>query len=452
MPSTLEEMVLSFLKNKSDFYSLPQLLDELPLSPSPRSLRRTLSRLVEKGEVIKEGITKNARYRALSREFKAESNQHLSKFGAFYSKESVEVLEKLNRPLFERTPVSYHFDWVDAYQPNITRYIPFEIIQDLSNQGKRENKDHPAGTYAHQIFPRLLIDLSYNSSRLEGNTYSPLDTERLLMRGITAEGKLDAEKVMLLNHKEAIRYLIDTASHHPLSTQMLCTIHYLLSDGLVEPECSGRVRKGSVRVGGSTYIPLEEPQVLERQLEKITEIARQIDNPFEQSFFLLVHISYLQAFIDVNKRTARLCANIPLITNNCVPLSFNDVGVSDYVAAMIAVYELNATTPLVDLYKYTYARSCAVFSAISDSLGYDEVRVKYRLQRRAVTREIILRSLGKNDSLKFAKNEAEKFIQADHVDSFIEDVMDDLELMDAGRLVGLGVTTEELLRWKASYA
>lgn len=117
------------------------------------------------------------------------------------------------------------------------------------------NREDPAGTHAHQIFNRLLIDLSYNSSRLEGNTYSLLDTQRLVLEGSSAEGKLDEEKIMILNHKEAIRYLVDNAHRLDVDEQTICTLHYLLSDGLVEARYAGKVRDHGVRIGGSTYVP-----------------------------------------------------------------------------------------------------------------------------------------------------------------------------------------------------
>jgi Fic family protein len=145
---------------------------------------------------------------------------------------------------------------------------------------------------------------------------------------------------MILNHKEAIRYLVDNPLKIELTRNVICTLHYLLSDGLVESTEAGKVRKHGVRIGGSTYIPFEDPKRLERQLEKIANKAKLTRDPYEQSIFLLVHISYLQAFADVNKRTARLAANISLIKGNLVPLAFSDVRIDDYMSTMIAIYEL----------------------------------------------------------------------------------------------------------------
>ncbi len=231
------------------------------------------------------------------------------------------------------------------------------------------------------------------SSRLEENTYSILDTEKLLLHGSGATGKLDEEKVMILNHKVAIRYLVENAAKIDANRNVICTLHYLLSGGLIESRYAGKVRDYGVRIGGSTYLPFEDPKKLEHFLEVIGKKAELISDPFEKSIFLLSHISYLQAFVDVNKRTARLSYNIPLIINNLVPLAFNDVVVKDYMSSMIAIYELQDVGPLRDLYVYSYIRTCAAYDSTMKALGFDEKRVRYRQDRRALIREIILRDL-----------------------------------------------------------
>jgi Fic family protein len=195
---------------------------------------------------------------------------------------------------------------------------------------------------------------------------------------------------MILNHKEAIRYLVDNAPKLEVNRNTICTLHYLLSDGLVKPQDAGKVRRYPVRIGGSVYSPFEDTKRLEIQLEKIATKAALIEDPFEQSIFLLIHISYLQAFADVNKRTARLSANIPLIKGNLVPLAFSDVQKEDYLSAMIAIYELQDARPLVDLYAYSYMRTCAAYDTTVKAIGFDEARVRYRQERRSVVRAVIL--------------------------------------------------------------
>ena len=431
--------VLRQLGLESEPIGLPELMLKLGEGFKERSVRRWLHLLVEEGAVSKIGQKRGTKYIVEGRSEKTLIN--------CFSSASLKVIEMVRRPLFERQPVAYANVWFDSYQPNSSYYLPETLRQQLQVSGERANGQDPAGTYAHQIFNRLLIDLSYNSSRLEGNTYSLLDTERLLLHGNTAEGKLDEEKAMILNHKEAIRYLVDNALKIKVSRNVICTLHFLLSDGLVEGSEAGKVRKHAVRVGGSTYIPFEDPRRLEQQLEKIAQKAAQIRDPYGQSIFLLIHISYLQAFADVNKRTARLSANISLIRGNLVPLAFSDASVEDYMSAMIAVYELQDVRPLVDLYVYSYLRTCSAYDSTVKAMGFDEVRVRYRKERRDVVREVILQRLIGAELRQRVEIMADRLTPTSHHNAFVEDVIEDLEQIDESRLVGLGVTPDQLSNW-----
>lgn len=437
--------VLRVLGEESEPIGMPELLAKLGSTFKERSVRRWLNLLVEEGAVQKFGEKRGTKYLALGRDEEVQTDSVSSCF----SSSSLQAIQKIKQPLFERVPVSYNEGWFSDYIPNTTYYLPKKVRSQLVEAGLRAGAHDPAGTYAHQVFNRLLIDLSYNSSRLEGNTYSLLDTEKLILHGDSAAGKLDEEKVMILKHKEAIRYLVDNAAKLKVDRNTICTLHYLLSDALVEPFEAGKVRQHSVRIGGSVYIPYDTPKVLDKQLDLIANKAALIKDPFEQSFFLLVHLSYLHAFVAVNKRTARLAANISLVKGNLVPLAFNDVRVEDYMAAMIAIYELQDVRPLTDLYAYSYLRTCAAYDSTVKAMGFDAVRVRYRQQRREVVRKIIQQKMTGESMKAFVVAEAKTMIvEADSRDSFVEDVFEDLEQMDVSRLAGLGVTQEELVSWQ----
>jgi Fic family protein len=440
--------VLRHLSQEADPISFHQLFGSLrdDFDFKERSVRRWLNELVQEGLVERSGRKRGAKYKVAQR-----PGERNTSAGSCFGSDSLNVIEKVRRPIYERQPVAYNDLWFDSYQPNVSFYLPKVLRNQLYEAGRRSSNQDPAGTYAHQIFNRLLIDLSYNSSRLEGNTYSLLDTERLLLQGSSAEGKLDEEKVMILNHKEAIRYLVDNAPRLNISLHTVCTLHYLLADGLVEAKYAGKVRDHSVRIGGSVYLPFEDPKRLQIQLERITEKAAHIRDPFEQSLFLLVHISYLQAFADVNKRTARLSANISLVIGNLVPLSFNDVERDDYTSAMIAIYELHDVRPLVDLYAYSYMRTCAAYDSTIKAIGFDEVRIRYRQQRRAIVREIIVGKRVESQMSEFIQNEVKKIVPEVDQKAFIEDVLEDLNQMDSSRMVGLGITSEQLDTWLRMY-
>jgi len=406
MPRTKKLQLLHQLSQETDPIKFEELLQKLEGDYPARSVRRWLLQLIEEGLVEKIGSRKAAHYRVIQR-----TERQPNAGGNCFSQESKAVIERIRRPLFERMPTTYSDKWLEAYEPNTHFYIPPEIRTQLHKAGKRSKNEDPAGTYAHQIFNRLLIDLSYNSSRLEGNTYSLLDTQKLLLEGATAEGKLDEEKIMILNHKEAIRYLVESASKILVSEETIYTLHYLLADTLVEPKYAGKVRDHGVRIGGSTYMPFEDPKQLQLRLSRIIDKARKIADPYEQSFFLLAHISYIQAFVDVNKRLARLSANIPLIKNNFVPQSFNDVEREEYTSAIIAIYELQNPRPLVDLYAFSYMRTCAMYDSTIKVIGFDEVRARYRQQRRSIIRNIIQECLKGQKMDEYISIEASKNVK-----------------------------------------
>ena len=185
----------------------------------------------------------------------------------------------------------------------------------------------PAGTYVKKVLNRLLIDLPWNSSRLEGNTYSLLDTTRLLELGEEAEGKERHEAQMILNHKEAIEFLVDSAEEIGFNRYTILNLHAILAGNLLDdPNSAGRLRHIRVGIGGSVFHPLEIPQHIEECFESDTCLL-----PLRSSILLSRPSSswcsfpYLQPFDDVNKRVSRLAANIPLIRENLSPLSFEDV-------------------------------------------------------------------------------------------------------------------------------
>ena len=442
-----KSMILAQLNQETSPISLSDLMNKLGTKYKERTVRRWLAEMVNEGSVEKQGHRKAAKYQATKQtdtyQEKALTITSNFKFGS----ESFGIIQQIRRPIYERVGTTYADDWFDAYQPNKTFYIPLDSRLELYKAGKRSKNHDPAGTYAHQILNRLLIDLSYNSSRLEGNTYSLIDTERLVLQGTIAEGKLEEEKIMILNHKEAIRYIVDNAPRLTIDKQTILTLHYLLADGLLETEFAGKVRNHSLRIGGSTYVPFEDRRRLQLQLEQITEKASLISDPYEQSLFLLIHVSYLQAFSDVNKRTARLSANIPFIKDNLIPLSFNDVERADYSSAMIAIYELQDVRPLIDLYMFSYLRTCKQYDSTIESMGYDEVRVRYRQQRRNLLRDIIVSGFIGKKMKEYAALQAKIVVKKEDQAAFLKDTFEDLKAMDEVRMVGLGISEDQLNGW-----
>jgi len=302
--------------------------------------------------------------------------------GLALSPEGREVWAYVSQPVTARTPVGYQREWIDGYAPGRTFYLPEPVRRQLHAMGRTPDEQAPAGTYSRAILDRLLIDLSWASSHLEGNTYSRLDTRELIRHGTAADGKARVETQMILNHKAAIELLVD-ASAQPgtaFSRYLLMNLHATLAENLLpNPADEGRPRQHAVDIGASVFRPLDAPQVLDELIDVLVAKANAIADPFEQSFFMMVHVPYLQPFADVNKRTSRLAANLPLFRANLCPLTFVDVPPGVYARAMLGVYEMGRVELLRDLLVWAYERSTAEYVAIRQTLAEpDPLRLAWR--------------------------------------------------------------------------
>jgi hypothetical protein len=238
---------------------------------------------------------------------------------------------------------------------------------------------------------RLVIDLSWGSSRLEGLRYSRIDTAELLDTGRSPAGANARDRQLILNHKAAIEFLVEEAESIAFNRYTTLTLHGLLAENLLERrEQEGALRARPVTIGHSVYTPTAIPQLIEERFDTILAKAEAISDPIEQSFFVMVHIPYLQPFIDVNKRTSRLAANVPMIRANLCPLSFVDVPEHMYSDGMLGVYERTDVSLLRDVYIWAYERSCTQFKVLRQSMGDpDPIRLNYRTVLRAVVADVV---------------------------------------------------------------
>jgi len=442
------EEILAILEKNPEGLSISQISEFIRFSGNYKTMQRRLVSLSDAGLILKIGDKKARKYYPLKRAPKKNNGQIKDKTYEIFSLKSQNFLKFLDTPRHAREKMSYNRDFLDSYVPNKTVYVPEKVRKQLFKAGQRFDRVLAAGTYARQICQRLLIDLSYNSSRLEGNTYSQLDTQKLVEEGIAAEGKVHEETVMIMNHKEAILFLVENAQDIELNSLTIRNLHHLLSqDLLANPEACGNIRSVEVDIGQSNYKPLNNPHQLKELFELILFKARKIENPFEQSFFLLVHLSYLQAFEDVNKRTSRMCCNIPFIEENLCPLSFTDVARDDYTVALLTVYEKNNVSPMLELFSWAYLRSCEQYGVVKKSLGeIDAFRIQYRQQRKEIMGLVVKKGLHG----KLAENLIEEFCQ--HYDikdvaKFTAMTLADLITLHAGAIIGLGITEAQLNKW-----
>lgn len=371
-----------------------------------RTLQYRLKHLVEIGRLIKESEGRWTTYHlppviargalvAAPAEVRGEAEIVIP-----LSRASAEIREYLRQPGGTRKPAGYDRAFLDAYRPGVTLYLSEVERAHLAKIGKPAIAAQPAGTYAKTILNRLLIDLSWNSSRLEGNTYSLLDTRRLIEFGEEAHGRDRLESQMILNHKDAIEFLVAESADIGFNRYTILNLHALLANNLLADEtAAGRLRHIAVGIEKSAFHPLEVPQLIEECFDQILATAAAINDPFEQSFFFMVQLPYLQPFDDVNKRVSRLGANIPLIKANLTPLSFMDVPRTTYTDAMLGVYELNKIDLIKDVYIWAYERSAARYAAVRQSLGEpDPFRLKHRAALREIVGEIVRGRMGRKDA------------------------------------------------------
>lgn len=417
-----------------------------------RTLQRYLAMLVEQGRLSVEGKARARRYRLPtdSSSPPTSSDYWEQTTGIEVSAEGNDILRAIRRPIQQRRSVGYARDFLDAYRPNETFYLPDSVRHHLRSLGSTPATDLPAGTYVRQIFNRLLIDLSWNSSRLEGNTYSLLETQRLLELGENAEAKDLRETQMILNHKAAIELLVDQAAEIGFNRYTICNLHALLSDNLLsDPEACGRLRSIAVGISGTTFHPLEVPQLIDECFQQVLDTADAIDDPFEQAMFAMVHLPYLQPFEDVNKRVSRLAANIPLIRQNLSPLSFVDVPTQAYVDAILGVYELNRVDLLRDLFIWAYERSCTRYAAVRQSLGEpDAFRMRYRAALVEVVAQVVRGRLDKVAAGALVRQRAAERILEDDRAHFADVAETELVSLHEGNIARYRLRPLEYQAWR----
>jgi Fic family protein len=359
------------------------------------------------------------------------------------------VLSQVTAPLQQRKSVSYNNAFLEDYQPNVSQYLSDEDIKKLTELGQTTMPTQPAGTYIKSILDRFIIDLSWNSSRLEGNTYSLLDTQRLLSEDLLAEHKSTLEAQMLLNHKEAIEFMVRSIDDIGFNRYTVLNLHGLLSNNLLaDAGASGRLRHIGVGISHSVYEPSAVPQQISDMFDVILLKAGQIENPFEQAFFIMVHLPYLQPFDDVNKRVSRLACNIPFARHNLSPLSFVDVQDDLYICGLLGVYELNSIVLLKDVFLWAYERSAVRYAAIRQTVGEpDPFRLKYRNEMSELIHQIISAAMDKQQAVKAVYSAAVDLPLADK-DRFIEMVETELLNLHEGNFARYRVTPSVFYAWQ----
>ncbi len=456
-PNKIFDRILLLMKRFPLGASLEDILQTLDPPLPRRSLQRYLAILAAEDRLQVLGKARSRRYQLPAQEDEKApdvsletplASKQLEKL-LLLSPIALAIQEDVRRPIQARRPVGYNRKFLDKYRPNETYYLSESTRKHLREIGKSPDGKRPAGTYARQILNRLLIDLSWNSSRLEGNTYSLLETERLLELGEVPEGKNSLEAQMILNHKAAIEFMVESADQLRFNSFTICNLHALLSDNLLhDPRACGRLRTIPVGIAKSVYQPLAIPQLIREYFQQILDTADAIQDPFEQSFFVMVQLPYLQPFLDVNKRVSRLAANIPLIRENLCPLSFVDVPEQAYISGLLGIYELNRIELLREVFVWAYERSSALYSATRQELGEpDPFRLRHRNLIIITVGEIVRGGLTKQAAVDAIKQKARKAVTVEDQAKFMEVVETELMSLHRGNIARFRLKPSEYDQW-----
>jgi len=442
---TNEELqhILNIIAKYESGMQITEISKQLPFSISHRTLLRRLSTLKKAKKIDVRGNRRTTRYYPV----KAYSLLRLNT-------KSQSLKNHVNQAVQKRTPVTYNRDFLYDYKPNVTYYLTAKERSYLQQQGQRFENKLVAGTYVKQILSRLLIDLSWNSSRLEGNTYSLLETERLIEFGAHSNTKTAFEAQMIMNHKDAIYYIVECGAELKFNKHIINNIHALLSNNLLaNPNSRGQLRKTAVGIGGSVYHPLEIPRLIEECFEKIIDTAGEIIDPFEQAFFIMVHLPYLQPFEDVNKRVSRLTVNIPLIRDNLSPLSFIDVPKNDYISGLLAIYELNKIDLMKDIFIWAYERSSIRYKLNINLLGEPNLfYMKYSKKIKHIVQLIVHNNIYGNTLIQKIDTWAQDNIELSDKDEFLTTVERELASLHLGNIAIYNIKPIYFDKWKKSIA
>lgn len=449
MPMSSVADLLKSIQDSAPGLRLAELLARHP-NVARRTAQRWISQLIDDGRITAIGEGRARRYLAIKAAAMAASATEQDIFPRHIplSADSRDILAYIDQPLEARKPVGYQRDFLDAYRPNETWYLSESLRRQLHKMGKTAEADAPAGTYSRAILNRLLIDLSWASSHLEGNTYSRLDTRELIEHGKVAQGKPAIETQMILNHKAAIELLVENAGSVGFNRYTLMNLHSALSENLLpNPADEGRIRLHAVEIGKSVYRPLSAPQQIDEALDVLLDKANQIADPFEQSFFVMVHLPYLQPFADINKRTSRLATNLPLFRANLCPLTFLDVPEQAYNRAILGLYELTRVELLRDLYIWAYERSTQEYLAIKQDLTEpDPTRLAYRGVIKQTIRDVVTQP--KEDPLAVIQQAVAEHVPGTDRDNVQALIVEELRRLHEGVLARYGLRPAEFATWK----
>ena len=322
---TLDIEILQFL-HYHPLANRAEIMAGLIDAPSDSTMKRLLSAAIKEGNVETVGRGPATRYNLTPQ-------AHVTM--------PLDLATYFDKDIDERVvQESFNFDLIREVLPKVDIFTKEELeVLTAAQKEFEKNTEGMTDLEYRKEMERLGVDLSWKSSQIEGNTYSLLETERLLKDKQTASGKTKEEAIMLLNHKDALDFVLDVPDYlKELSVHRIEDIHSILTKEL---GVDRNIRHRRVGITGTNYRPLDNEFQIREALEDTCTLVNGKDNVFEKALLTLVLLSYIQAFVDGNKRTARITSNAILIANGYCPISFRTVDSIDYKKAMLMFYEQN---------------------------------------------------------------------------------------------------------------
>lgn len=316
-----QKQILSILKQKSNI-TRQELTEKISAKKgiSKITIIRDLNDLINNKLIKVEGKGKNTRYGL----FETNSLLTYLDLDGYFIEEDRIIKKKFNVSVFDRLN--------DLYSPDEIK------LWEKSRKVFKEAQEKLDPSIYKRELERFVIELSWKSSQIEGNTYSLIETETLIKQNIKASGHSNEEAVMILNHKKAFEVILEKKdSFQQLDFADIVQLHQVLTNGLV----TSGVRSQKVRISGTQYEPLSDKHEIEKILRQLIEHVNKTEYPPEKALILAIMIAYIQPFADGNKRTSRMLSNAVLMAYGYFPLSYRNIDVNEYRSSMIIFYETN---------------------------------------------------------------------------------------------------------------
>ncbi len=301
------------------------------------TVKRVLSDMVKKGLLLLKGSGRSTSY-------------VITSFGRLFV--GIDAKEYISKDPDKRYGLDrYNFELLSSFPKEIFTKEELDYLNDITKAYGEKVKELTPAIQKKEL-ERLIIELSWKSSKIEGNTYTLLDTEKLILKNEKAEGKTKEESSMILNHKDAFSFIYQNReSFKEIKKEDVEELHRLL---VKDMNVSYGLRKNPVGISGSKYLPLDNVYQTEEALDDLLKKINEMKTSFSKALLSILGISYIQPFEDGNKRTSRLLADAILLAGQCAPLSYRNVDEKEYKEAVIAFYEINSIIPFKKIFVEQY--------------------------------------------------------------------------------------------------